>query len=410
MPMKYTGNIARRYLFSKKHISLISTLTMISIVGVTIGITLLIVVLSVFNGFFSTIKGFLLSYDPDIRIEAEIGTTFLQNDEVYSKIKSIPEVQIISPFVVGQALLTHKGEKNKVVEVKGIDTNIFFQLSDIQDNVVTGDFDVAVRNSKPGLILHDELRKDLNINMYDEVALLSASGMKRALTQITAPRTYKFDARGAYFIEQVSDGAQVYIDLTAAQRLFKAKNEISGLDIKLSHNDHADKVKAQLKEILGSDYKISTWYDLQKPLYDVMYIEKWSSYIILMIIIIVAALNIVGSLTMIVIQKKRDIGVLMSMGYSGNDIKNIFRKQGLYIGLIGCVIGGLMGLGLSWAQLKYGLIKLSSAFIIDAYPIEIRALDVVLVLLGSLILCLLASWYPAHRAAQVQPSEAVRFD
>ncbi len=408
--MNYTGNIARRYLFSKKHISLISTLTMISIVGVTIGITLLIVILSVFNGFFSTIKGFLLSYDPDIRIEAGIGTTFLQSDEVYDKISSIPEVRIISPFVVGQALLTHKGERNKVVEVKGIDTDIFFQLSDLQNNIVAGDFDVAVRNSKPGLILHDELRKDLGVNMYDEVALLSASGMKRALTQITAPRSYRFDTRGAYFIEQISEGAQVFIDLTAAQRLFKAKNEISGLDIKLTHNDDADRVKAKLVEILGDDYKISTWYDLQKPLYDVMYIEKWSSYIILMIIILVAALNIVGSLTMIVIQKKRDIGVLMSMGYSGDDIKSIFRKQGLYIGLIGCIIGGIAGLGLSWAQLKYGLVKLSSAFIIDAYPIEIRTMDVALVLSGSLILCLLASWYPAHRAAQVQPSEAIRFE
>ncbi len=408
--MNNTGRIARRYLFSKKHISLISTLTLISIAGLTIGVALLIVVLSVLNGFFELIKGFLLSNDPDLRVEASSSSTFAQNQVMLDKIKALPEVRVISPYVIGKALLAHGENENKVVEVKGVDKDLFFQLIDIEESVTSGVFDVGVRNRKPGVILHEQLRNDLDIYLGEEVALLSASGMRKALTQISTPRIYRFEARGSYFSQQISGEAQVFVDIAAAQRLFKSRNEISGLDIKLTENEDSERIKDELETLLGSDFKISSWYDLQKPLYDVMYLEKWSSYIILMIIIIVAVLNIVGSLTMIVIQKRRDIGILMSMGYSRAAIRSIFRKQGLYIGLIGCLIGGTLGLALSWVQMKFGLVKLSSAFIIDAYPVEIRPLDVGIILVGSLVLCLLASWYPAHRASQVQPADAVRFE
>src|SRR5699024_2740751 len=155
---------------------------------------------------------------------------------------------------------------------------------------------------------------------------------------------------------------------------------------------------------------VSTWYDLQKPLYDVMYLEKWGSYLILMIIVLVAVLNIVGSLTMIVIQKQRDIGVLLTMGYKPADIRNIFMKQGFYIGLIGCGMGGTIGLLLSWLQQEYGLIKLSSAFIIEAYPSNIHLFDVSIILAGSLLLCLAASSYPAKRASTVEPADAVQYE
>lgn len=408
--MNYTGNIARRYLFSKKHISLISTLTFISIIGITIGITLLIVILSVFNGFFGVIKGFLLSYDPDLRIESTAGSVFEQNLEVLDKIKSIPQVRVISPYMQGKALLAHRENQNKVVEVKGVDSGHFLALSDIENSLTSGAFQTGVQNSKPGLIVHDQLRSELGLSLNEEIVLLSTAGMRRALTQITAPRNYRFDVRGTYFLQQINENALVYTDLTAAQRLFNARSMISGIDIKLHRNEDSDQVRKKLETLLGGDFKISTWYDLQKPLYDVMYLEKWASYVILMIIIIVAVLNIVGSLTMIVIQKRRDIGILMSMGYDRASIKSIFRKQGLYIGLIGCLFGGTAGLLLSWAQMKFGLVKLSSSFIIDAYPVEIHTQDVLLVLAGSLVLCLLASWYPAARASKIQPADAVRFE
>lgn len=408
--MHYTGQIARRYLFSKKHISLISTLTIISIIGVTIGTALLIVVLSVLNGFFNVVQGYLLSYDPDLRIEASQTSTFAQNQDVLDAIKSLPEITLLSPYVEGKALLTNNNNENKVVEIRGVESKSFIDLIKIEQSIKTGVFDVSVRNKKPGLVLNEQLRRDLDLELGDEVALLSASAMRRTLTQITAPRLYRFEVRGSYELEQIGGGAQVFIDLTAAQRLFKTRNNLSGIDLQTIDSQTAQRIKPLLQSKLGADYKVSSWYDLQKALYDVMYLEKWGAYAILMIIIIVAVLNIVGSLTMIVIQKRRDIGILITMGYSKTAIKTIFRKQGLYIGLIGCVLGGSLGLFLSWMQLKFHIIKLSTAFLIEAYPIQIQLLDVVIILLGSLLLCIAASWLPATTASEVQPADAVRYE
>lgn len=408
--MDHTGFIARRYLFSRKHISLISTLTYISIAGVTVGTALLIVVLSVFNGFFDVIKGLLLSYDPDIRIESTSDPVLRQNEQIISELENLPEVDTFSPYIEGKALLSLKSDHSGVVDVRGVDTEQFFKMVNIEESMTSGVFDVGVRNRMPGAVIPENLRINMVLNTGDEIALLSASGMRRALTQITVPRSFRFDIRGAYFLQQVGDAPKVFIDLRAAQRLFDIRNGYTGIDVKLNDNEEAERVKLYLQQQLGEDYRISTWYDLQKPLYDVMYLEKWGAYVILMIIVAVAVLNIIGSLTMIVIQKRRDIGILISMGYSRSKIKSIFRKQGLYIGLIGCGIGGILGFTLCWLQLNYGLIKLSSAFIIEAYPVDIRLLDVTIVLAGSLLLCLAASWFPSQRAAAIQPADAVRFE
>ena len=408
--MDNTGFIARRYLFSRKHISLISTLTYISIAGVTVGTALLIVVLSVFNGFFDVIKNLLLSYDPDIRIESSSATVFTENEQLTEVLDGIPEIKMYSHYVEGKALLSYGDDRNTVVEVRGIDTDRFFELVNIKESVTSGVFEVEVRNRKPGAVIPEQIRADMLLGPGDEIALLSASGMKKALTQITVPRSYRFEVRGSYFLQQVADGPQVFVDLKAAQRLFNARNGISGVDVKLTDNEQAASVKKILEARLGDEYTISTWYDLQKPLYDVMYLEKWGAYIILMIIVVVAVLNIIGSLTMIVIQKRRDIGILISMGYSKSRIKSIFRKQGLYIGLIGCGIGGSIGFLLCWIQQEFGIIKLSSAFIISAYPVDVQLLDITIILLGSLLLCLAASWFPSKRASEIQPAEAVRYE
>ncbi|MDZ7692093.1 MAG: FtsX-like permease family protein [Balneolaceae bacterium] len=408
--MESTSYIARRYLFSKKHISLISTLTIISITGITIGTALLIVVLSVFNGFFNVIKGLLLSHDPDIRIESTQSTELVYDQEMLKKLESIPEVVIAAPYISDKALLTQNGEQDRVVNIRGIRKDDFFQLNQSDDPVTSGSFDLSVQNRQPGMVMSERQLNELNLNLDDQVALLSAEGMRKSLTQFSFPRIYRFQVRGSYFMQQIVSEPVIYIDLEAAQRLFDYRNAVTGLDLRLTDSDLASSVKTEIAGILGPEYKISTWYDLQKPLYDVMLLEKWGSYIILMIIVLVAVLNIVGSLTMIVIQKNRDIGILATIGLTPDKIRKIFVKQGIYIGLIGCGIGGSLGLLLSWLQKEYGLIKLSSAFIIDAYPASIELLDVSLILIGTLVLCLAASWYPAKRASKVEPSEAIKYE
>lgn len=408
--MKINGFIARRYLFSKKHISLISTLTGISITGVTVGTALLIVVLSVFNGFFDVIKGFLLQNDPDIRIEYVDGNAFGYDDNLQKTLDGIPEVKASAPFVEGKALMVKSKNNDKVVSVKGINKEKYFQINNLERNLIEGEVNLGIEGKLPGMLVNEQLMAELNLTVGDKVALLSADGMRKSLTQFSMPRNYRFVIRGSYSQTQIVEGTSVYIDKEAGQRLFELRNKVSAVDVRLNNAGAAEDIKGLLKTTLGERYVISTWYDLQRPLYDVMYLEKWSSYVILMIIVIVAVLNIIGSLTMIVIQKNRDIGILQTIGCTPGDIKGIFVRQGLYIGLIGCVIGGGLGLLLSWLQKQYGLIKLSSAFIIDAYPVSIEWIDVSIILVGSLLLCLLASWYPAWRASKVEPAEAIRYD
>jgi len=408
--MKSTGFIARRYLFSRKSISLISTLTSISIIGVTIGTAVLIIVLSVFNGFFEVIKGLLLSHDPDIRIESIESSGLLYDRDLRDKLQSIPQIKVVSPYIAGKALLAADKNNNRVLHVKGIEPDSFTELTQLKENITEGKLDLTVRDHRPGLVLNNRLRGQMGIIEGQTVALLSAEGMQHALTQFSVPRTERMHVAGFYDITQIIDVPPAYISLDAARRLFKKRHTVTGLEIRLHNSDDAKEVEHILRKKLGKQFKIATWYQLKKPMYDVMRLEKWGSYLILMIIVLVAVLNIVGSLTMIVIQKKRDVGVLLTMGYTPDDIKKIFLKQGLFIGLIGCGLGGITGLALSWLQKIYGIVKLSGSFIISAYPVSIHAGDVILVLAASLLLCLLASWYPAKRAAATEPADAIRFE
>ncbi|MEX0929939.1 MAG: FtsX-like permease family protein, partial [Balneolales bacterium] len=252
----------------------------------------------------------------------------------------------------------------------------------------------------------------LGLEVGQEVVLMSAAGMQKALTQFSGPRAFVFDIRGIYHMKQITESSVIFLDLAAGQRLFNNRGTITGIDINLEDHQQADRIKEQLTAILGDGFNIRTWYDLQRPLYDVMNLEKWGAYLILMIIILVAILNIIGSLTMIVIQKTRDIGILRSYGFKKTDIRNIFLKQGSIIGLTGCVLGGSLGLLLSWLQKTYGLVELAGAesFIITAYPVSIIWTDVLLILSGSLILCVIASIYPASRASKIESAEAVRYE
>ncbi len=408
--MNPTSFIARRYLFSRKHISLISTLTLISIVGITIGTALLIVVLSVFNGFFDVIKNILLSYDPDIRIEYRHGTSFSFDDRQYEQLKGIPEIQNISPFAKGKGLVVRENGKKEIIEVKGVQKESRFQLARQHSDITKGVKELGIKDGMPGLLAGSMLLAQMGLDVGENVAILSAAGMRKSLTHFSVPRMYRFKIRGSFSLDKMMDESVVFTDLEAAQRLFNYRNKITGIDLSLQSPSQAEEVKKTIQSRIGSDFLVKSWYDLQKPLYDVMYLEKWGAFFILMLIVLVAVLNIVGSLTMIVIQKNRDIGVLRTMGFGPRAIKRIFLKQGLYVGTIGCLIGGGLGLLLSWLQKTYELIGLSSSFIIDAYPVSIRPTDIIIILAGSLLLSLAASWYPAFRASRIEPADAVRYE
>ena len=425
--MNISRLIAQRYLFAKKHVSLLSVLTYISVSGITLGAALLISVLSIFNGFFTVIQGFLLGYDPALRVESIGGPVLEWNDKLERQFQEDPRIVEYTPFVEGMVLLrtrTINGVQpyeSKVIQIKGIPTDLNSVLaSDDQQAFLqklplkSGVKELGVLDGRPGILIPEYLRAELQLEVGDEVVLLSARNMQKALTQISIPRTMMFTVRGVYELPYVSSPPPILLDISAAHRLFVTRNRISGVDVLLEDIQEADAVKTSFsstkEDLFSSAIVLKTWYDLQKPLYDVMYLEKWGAFVVLMIIILVAALNILGSLSMIVLQKKRDIGVLRSLGLTAKQVQAIFIQQGLIIGIIGAFFGALLGLSFCFLQDTFGLLKLSSAFIIDAYPVDIQWLDILFIMVGTLGLSVLASWMPARNADNVHPARVIRYE
>ena len=427
--MDYRLLIARRYLASRRQVSLISIITGISVVGVALGVAALIVILSVMNGFSNVVRDMLIGLDPHIRIVSNDERSFAESDSMLAAIRKTPGVNEATAYVQGKALFIHEGasDMNRVVIVRGVDEIGIGGVSEVVEKTEIGTFNLAREYGRPGIVIGLRLGQDLSLFPPAEdtslpgtletdgsrVQLLSAPGIERMLTSIfsTTPLS-TFEVRGLYEMEPVYDETHVYIGLQEGQRLFRMPGEVSGIEVELGTIEDADRVKRVLQAQLGDRYEVLTWYDLQRSLYEVMELEKWGASLILALIVVVAAFNIVGSLTMVVIEKRHDIGVLQAMGVSRRNIRRIFLLEGALIGLIGTGVGLAIGLGMSVLQRDFGLVRLarSESFILDAYPVSIEALDVTIVVVVSLVLCLLAAIYPAARAAAIEPAHAVQVD
>ncbi|MDA0875619.1 MAG: ABC transporter permease, partial [Bacteroidetes bacterium] len=407
--MDYRSLIARRYLTTPRSVSLISRITAISVTGVALGVAALIVVLSVMNGFFEFVRDMLIAYDPHVRIVAVDERGFPPEDSLMGVVLEAPGVRSATPYVEGKAMLVSDSQSdvNKVVVVHGLDGAALPREDGVVAGTTFGEFDLARRDGRPGIVLGRRLGERLLLSPAgggvpaSRVALLSAPAIERMYSRVLSSSPIRqFEVRGLFQLETVFDESHAFVDLAEAQALFRMGRSVSGIDIRLDDLDRADEAKAWLEERLdGERFRVQTWYDLQKSLYDVMQLEKWGASIVLMLIVVVAAFNIVGSLTMIVIEKRRDVGVLRAMGVPASGIQRIFLTEGLLIGMVGAGLGGLLGLGLAWAQLQFGFVSLAGAenFLIDAYPVSIRWSDVVLVTGLAMGLCVLAAWYPARR-------------
>ncbi|NQV71819.1 ABC transporter permease [bacterium] len=414
--------IARRYLVSPRSVTLISRITGISVVGVTLGVAALIVVLSVLNGFFNFVRDMLVSFDPHIRIVSLEEKGFPAPDSIIALSLSNEQVQSASAFVEGKAMLLHQGagDVNKVVIVRGVDASFLTNKEGVAEATTLGSFDVGQQEGRPGIVLGRKLGERLLLSPAggtaeaSRVALLSAPAIERMYTRVLQGSPIRqFEVRGLFQLEAVFDESHAFIDIAEAQRLFSMGRNVSGIELHLNDLEDAPAVKQWLTEQVDtSRFEVLTWYDIQKPLYDVMRLEKFGASLVLLLIVIVAAFNIVGSLTMIVIEKRRDVGVLRSLGVSQTDIKKIFLSVGLLIGVVGAGCGVLLGLGIALIQQKFELVPLPNAdsFLISSYPVFIDGWDVLLIGSTALILCVLASLYPAMRAAAIAPAEAIKMD
>jgi len=417
--------IARRYLVSPRRVTLVSVISGLSVAGVALGVTALIVVLSVMNGFFDVVRDLLVSFDPHVRIESVEGRRLVDAEDLMQAAREIEGVQSVSVYVEGKALLAYEGiASTQVVTVRGVEPSAIDAVGDdrpVAESIVSGRFDVgpATDAQPPGIVVGSSL--SVQFGLYpgleegpggSRVTLLSAPGLERLLTQpLGLPPQQPFTVRGVYELQPTYDRAHVFIGLPEAQRLFRMPGHVTGIELRLDDLDRAESVRNTLARQLDPEaYQVSTWYDLQRALYDVMRLEKWGASFILMLIIVVAAFNIVGSLTMIVIEKRRDLGALRAMGATRSDIRKIFLLEGLLVGIVGAGIGLALGLGLTLLQDATGFVPLAQAeaFIIDSYPVSIRVLDITLITLVAIALCVVAAVYPASRAAAIEPAQAVR--
>ena len=412
--MDYRLFIARRYLASRKQVSLISVITGISVAGVALGVAALIVVLSVMNGFYDVVRDLLVSMDPHVRVVSSSGrgVTEMDAQELATVALEMPHVLSATAYVEGKALMIHEGSGavNRVVIVRGVDPN------SVRAEAIMGRFDLAGGGIVMGLNLGQRLGllPASSGAPAGQVTLFSAQGLGQMVTRIFAPpQINRFEVRGLFSLEETYDNTHVFVGMAEAQRLFHMSGAVSGVEVRLDGLQHAKGIKRALEQALGEKaVRVETWYDLQKSLYDVMRLEKWGASLVLILISIVAAFNIVGSLTMVVIEKRRDVGVLQAMGAAAKDIRRIFLIEGALIGILGAGSGFVLGVGLSLMQKYFQLVPLAGAesFVIDAYPVAIRPLDLALIGAVSFGLCLLASVYPAWRAARVPAAQAVQMD
>ena len=412
--------IARRYLASRKQVSLISVITGISIAGVSLSVAALIVVLSVMNGFYDIVRDLLVSLDPHVRVESADGGGFASEEalELSRDALSLEHVEEASAYIEGKALLTHQGSgvANRVVIVRGVDPATFEGVSRVMGQTGQGSFSLQGRGIVIGAGLGQRvgLLPPTGTEPGGQVALFSAPGIGRMLTRVFSPPPLeRFEVRGLFQLEETYDNTHVFVGIDEARRLFQMQGAVSGVELRLDHLDRAHGVKHALQAQLDPErFIVESWYDLQASLYDVMRLEKWGASVVLILISIVAAFNIIGSLTMVVIEKRRDVGVLRALGVSRRNIRRIFLMEGALIGILGSGIGFALGLSLVLMQDIFQLAPLLGAdsFVIDAYPVSIRALDLLVIGVVSFGLCLAASLYPAARAAKIEPARAVQMD
>jgi len=407
--------VAKRYLISKKKIQFITIITFISIAGMAVGVAALIAVLSVFNGFSKYQINALTGFDPHIRIEPNGNNKFGNYQQIISKLNSDDAVKGydagIAPYVINKGVIASKKE-NVVVFVKGVDDKLINLVSNLGEETKIGEFKFNDNENYGGIVLGFNLAAKLGAKVNDTISVLSTAGMEQALTQIVQPKSLRFIVRGIYSASNRDyDKLYSFISLPYSQKLFEMNDEISGLDIRISNINDAQEYKEKLLKIFGNTYNINTWYDLHEDFYSIMKVERWTAYIVLILIIVVATFTITGSLTMTVIEKKRDIGILKALGSSNRSIVQIFMTEGILIGIVGTITGCLLGYAVCLLQINLKIFALDPfVYAIDALPIDLRYSDFIAVSVASLLLSLVASLYPAFKAAKEEPIEAIRWE
>lgn len=366
--------IARRYLLGKKSQNAINIISAISVIGVTVGTLALVIVLSVFNGFDSVVKSLFSTFDPEIRISAIEGKTFLPDPETVLQIRENPGVEALSEVLEENVLLLY-GEKQHIGTIKGVDDS-FQAVSGLDTMIYDGTMKLKDKN-RPYAIVGQGVAYNLRISLsFIDPLFVYTIDRKSSFNMAQPEESIRGDfiyPSGIFAIEQDFDSRYVIVPIGFARALLSYDNEVSALEIKLNPDFPADKVQEEIITLMGHGFNVKNRAQQNALFYKIMISEKWAIFLILTFILIIASFNIVGSLSMLIIDKKKDIASLRDMGAGNRLIERIFLVEGWLISITGSVLGLALGTGISWIQQRFGIIKLSGSgsFVIDAYPVKI---------------------------------------
>ena len=409
--MNFPLYVARRYLFSKKSTNAINVISVISVIGVAVATMALVIVLSVFNGFHDLVATFFTNFDPQLEVVPTQGKTAPSDDPLLAKMKALPEVDVATESVEDQALAIYQDHQAMVI-VKGVDDN-FDQLTHIKD-ILFGDgtYSLHAGNLQYGIMgirLAAALGTGARFGDYLRIYAPQKEGQFDATNPSEAFVVDSLLSPGVVFSVNQSKYDKNYIiaPIAFARNLFGQQGRLSSLEFRLKDGSDLDAVKKEMQEIGGAKYKVMDRFEQQADTFKIMQIEKYIAYIFLTFILIVACFNIIGSLSMLIIDKKEDVITLRNLGANDRQVSQIFLFEGRLISAFGAIIGIGLGLLLCWLQQQYGFVSLGSSsgsFVINAYPVSVHYDDVVLIFLTVIVVGWVAVWYPVKRSLTPNPS------
>jgi len=390
--------ISWRYLVTKRREKFISLISIISILGIAIGVAALIVVIGVMTGFDKDLRNKIVGNYSHITLTSYKAIDSEEYAKVLRKISGHPQVRGISPYVQGQ-VLAKEGSRFLAVGLKGIDPATESSVTKIKKYVVSGDIQNLVQDC---VIIGTELASYLGLGLDSDLVTYSPFGKERNLKVVGIFNSGMYDY----------DLNLIFTNLKTGQEILGLDNQFSAVAIKLDNLYLADKVRDQLSDALGFNYNLKTWMEANQNFFAALKLEKMTMFIILTLIILVASFNIVSTLVVMVVEKTKDIGILKAIGMTSGRIRNIFTYEGLIIGILGTFLGTLGGVTLCALLKKYQFIKLpQDIYYIDRLPVSIEFWpDIALIVLAALVITLISTIYPASRAAKLKPVEALRYE
>ena len=396
--------IAKRYLISKKSHNIINIISGISVIGITIGTMALIVVLSVFNGFEKLVISLFNTFNPDLVITVKEGKTFNSNEFPSEKVKNIPGVVYFTEVVEENALLKHKA-KQHIVTIKGVSED-FEKMSRLDTMIIDGEF-ILKNEGRSFTVIGAGVAYYLGANPKDFTNPISVYIPRRtkstSLNFENAFNNQLILPSGVFSVQQDFDINYIIVPLEFARELLEYNDEVTSIELGLEQDADTDEIQSEIQNILGEHFLVKNQFQQQELLYKIMKSEKLAIFLILSFILLIATFNVIGSLSMLILDKKKDIAVLSSMGANKKLIKRIFLTEGLLISVIGAILGLTFGGILCWLQQRFGIISLGpgdGSFVVDAYPVQTQILDFVYVFITVFLIGLAATLVPVKQISK----------